>query len=206
MTTTRTKVTAFLVASVAFTAVLTGCVHRRYVYAACAATIEQAAPASSSSRSSSSSSRPAGRSTPPSKGPSAKSGASRPPSGQNTPSRTPQPGDPAPPVKSNSASAPKSQQSKVTPPGEKAYKPPPADVKPTPKQAAAATKAAPDKVSLGGSYRSPVTHHTYIFHDAGWYGSPGYVLDIWDPYNPFNYTANLLSPFYGRPYVLVDRC
>lgn len=204
------KLGAFVLATILTSAVLTGCVHHRYAYGACAATIEEAKPAGSSggsSHSSSSSSHSSSsHSKPPSKGPSAKSGAGRPPTGQNKPTSTPQPGDKAPAVKSNSASAPKAQQSKVSPPGEKSYKPPPADVKPSPKQVDAATKAAPQKVSTSGSYRSPVTHHTYIFHDAGWYGSPGYVLDIWDPFNPWNYTANLFSPFYGRPFVLVDRC
>jgi hypothetical protein len=205
---------SFVLAATLATAVLTGCVHHRYVQVACAATIESAsAPASSGSRSSSSSSHSSGARSTPSHtvggakpNTSAKSGAGKPPSGQNTPTKTPEKGDPAPPVKANSAKAPASQRSKVSPPGEKSYTPPPADVKPPAKQVQAAQRSAPAMVSVAGSYRSPVTHHVYIFHDAGWYGSPGYVLDIFDPYNPFNYTSNLLSPFYGRPYVLADRC
>jgi hypothetical protein len=209
---------SFVLAASLATAVLTGCVHHRFVQVACAATIESAsAPASSggshSSPSSSHSSSSSGARSTPSHtiggakpNTSAKSGAAKPPTGQNTPSKTPEKGDPAPAVKANSAKAPASQRSKVSPPGEKSYTPPPADVKPPAKQVQAAQRSAPAQVSLAGSYRSPVTHHVYVFHDAGWYGSPGYVLDIFDPYNPFNYYSNALSPFYGRPYVLVNQC
>jgi hypothetical protein len=116
------------------------------------------------------------------------------------------PGTPAPENTANAATAPRSSHAKITPPGEKSYTPPPADRQPPRRQVDAAVKSAPAKVSTSGHYRSPVTHHVYVYHDSGYYGSPGYLLDLYDPYNPYNYYSNVWSPFYGRPFILVDRC
>lgn len=106
----------------------------------------------------------------------------------------------APPAAQNNAKV-----NKVSPPGEKAYTPPRADVRPPAKDYDRAARLAPDRLSRTGSYRSPVTSHIYVWHEPTYYSSSGYRLDLYDPFNPWNYT-NPFSPFYGRSYNLVDRC
>lgn len=174
----------------------------RFVTVACAA--EVAAPAGSSGRSGGSSS--SGRSAP------AKSSPAKAPTGQNRPST--KNADAKPPseqhaeaLKNQATAKPPGAQnkSKVTPPGEKSYKPPAADVRPPAKQYDRAAVAAPERITRSGSYRSPVTHHVYVWHDPIYYGSMGYIPDLFDPYNPWNRT-NPLSPFFGLPYNLVDAC
>lgn len=188
---------------------LIACGHRsRYVTVACAAEVtEYAGPSGSSGGRSSGSS--AGRSSSP-----AKSSPAKAPTGQNKPSvknanAKPPSEQHAEALKNQAATRPpgaqNSSKSKITPPGEKSYKPPRADVRPPAKDYDRAAVAAPERVTRGGSYRSPVTHHVYVWHDPIYYSSPGYLPDLFDPYNQWNYT-NPLSPFFGRPYNLVDAC
>lgn len=185
----------------------------RYVTVACAAEVtEYAAPAGSSGRSGGSSGGSSGRSSSPSKSSPAKSTPAKAPTGQNKPSvqnaNAKPPSEQHAEALKNQAKPPTGQnsnKSKVTPPGEKSYKPPPADVRPPAKQYDRAAVAAPERITRNGSYRSPVTHHVYAWHDPIYYSSSSYRLDLFDPYNPWNYT-NPLSPFYGRSYNLVDAC
>lgn len=65
---------------------------------------------------------------------------------------------------------------------------------------------APPRVTRGGSYYSSVSGNTYVYNDVGYYRRPGYVVDIWDPYDPFNYWYFPTSPFYGRPYETAGDC
>lgn len=116
-----------------------------------------------------------------------------------------------------------------------AYKPPPPGAKPAPevkpppprskqqqdraKAAASKPKAKPDpqdvddakatapkRVTRGGSYTSSVTNNTYVYHDMGFYRRPGFIIDIWDPYDPFNYWSRPWSPYYGHPYMVAADC
>jgi hypothetical protein len=201
----RRKLTALpLIVFVLFAGAV-ACGHRsHYVTVACAAEVtEYAVPSSGGARSSGSSSA---RSSP------AKSSPAKAPTGQNRPSvknanAKPPSAQHAEALK-NQAKPPTGQnsvKSKVTPPGEKSYKPPPADVRPPAKQYDRAAVAAPQRITRTGSYRSPVTHHVYVWHDPVYYSSPGYVLDLFDPYNPWSRT-NPNSPFFGMPYNLVDAC
>ena len=61
-------------------------------------------------------------------------------------------------------------------------------------------------MTKGGTYYSTVTGNTYVYNDFGYYRRPGYVVDIYDPYNPYNYWYFGASPFYGRPYVVAGDC
>lgn len=212
---TKTKLAAGVLATLVAFAVLSGCGGHRYRTVACASEVTEHAQksggstSSGGSRSSSSSSSSSSRSSTSSQHSTAARNQAKPPAAQNK-SVTPSGGSSSKasgsdPGKAKATPPAAQNQSKVTPPGEKSYKPPPADVKPPAKKYDAAAKSAPAKVSRNGSYRSPVTHHTYVFHDALWYSSPGYRMDLFDPFNPWNYT-NPLSPFYSRPYVVVDRC
>jgi hypothetical protein len=65
---------------------------------------------------------------------------------------------------------------------------------------------APTRVTRTGLYRSPVTDIEYRYHDLGWYRRPGLVIDLYDPYDPFNYWYRPLSPFNGLPYVVAGGC
>lgn len=65
---------------------------------------------------------------------------------------------------------------------------------------------APRHVTRGGTYVSNITNRTYIYHDRGYYGSPGYLIDIWDPYDPYNYWLRPRSAFYGMPYRVAGDC
>lgn len=69
-----------------------------------------------------------------------------------------------------------------------------------------ARSSAPSRVTRNGSYYSPVTGDTYIYQPIGHYRSPGYVVNIYDPYNPYNYWYWHTSPFYGRPYRYAEEC
>lgn len=184
------------------------CGHRnRYVTVACAAEVTEYAVPSSGGRTSSGGSS-SGRSSSPAP---TKSSPAKPPTGQNKPSaknaNAKAPSEQDAIAHKNQAAAPTGQnaRSKVTPPGEKSYKPPPANVRPPAKQYDRAAVAAPERITRSGSYRSPVTHHVYTWHDPLWYSSPTYRVDLFDPYNPWNRT-NPLSPFFGLPYNLVDAC
>ena len=39
-----------------------------------------------------------------------------------------------------------------------------------------------------------------------YYLTPGYMIDYYDPYNPYNYWYFHGSPFYGRPYRVAGDC
>ncbi len=175
----------------------------RYVTVACAAEVTEY-----SQKSGGTSSRP---SSSPARSSPAKSTPAKAPTGQNKPSvqnaNAKPPSEQHAVAAKNQAVPPAGQnaKSKVTPPGEKSYTPPPADVRPPAKQYDRAAVAAPERVTRTGSYRSPVTNHVYVWHDPTYYSSPGYRLDLFDPYNPWNYT-NIYSPFFNRPYNLVDAC
>ncbi len=168
-----------------------------YVRVACAAEVTEYAQKSGAT------SRPA--SSP------AKSSPAKAPTGQNRPSvknaNAKPPSEQHAVALKNQAAPPTGQnvKAKVTPPGEKSYTPPPADVRPPAKDYDRAAVAAPERITRSGSYRSPVTHHVYTWHDATYYSSPSYRADLFDPFNPWNYT-NPLSPFFGRSYNLVDAC
>jgi hypothetical protein len=200
----RSKLAVAVLATLVAFAVLNGCGNKKHRYVACAQT-------------KSGGSSPAPR--PPAPAPKPPSAPASPPKAQNSPPPKPA----TPPSQQNRTAAPPSAQhsealknqaqpppgqnvkAKVTPPGEKAYTPPRADVRPPAKKYDTAARYAPQQVSRGGQYRSPVTNHTYIYRDPIYYSSPGYRLDLFDPYNPWNYT-NPYSPFFGRQYVVVDAC
>lgn len=92
---------------------------------------------------------------------------------------------------------------------------PKAGSKPSASDKAQAKAEAPKSVSSKGSYTSSVTNRTYIYHGGGYgsgymgyryYLTPGYVVDYYDPYNPYNYWYFAGSPFYGRPYRVAGDC
>jgi hypothetical protein len=78
--------------------------------------------------------------------------------------------------------------------------------KPDAEDVTEARDEAPRHVTRGGTYVSNITNRTYIYHDRGYYGSPGYFIDIWDPYDPYNYWMRPRSPFYGMPYRVAGDC
>lgn len=78
--------------------------------------------------------------------------------------------------------------------------------KPDTEDVTEARDEAPRHVTRGGTYVSNITNRTYVYHDRGYYGSPGYFIDIWDPYDPYNYWMRPRSPFYGMPYRVAGDC
>lgn len=78
--------------------------------------------------------------------------------------------------------------------------------KPAAEDVSKAKAEAPKLVSRGGSYSSPVTGNTYVFHSVSYYRRPGVFVDIFDPYNPYNYWYWPTSPFYGQPYRYATAC
>jgi cytoskeletal protein RodZ len=203
---TRHKLIAMPLIVFAVFAGLVACGHRsRFVTVACASEVTEYAQRSSGSggaKSSSSSSHSTPAKSSPAKAPSAQNRASA----KNANASPPSPQHAEALKNQATARAPEAQnKSKVTPPGEKSYKPPRADVRPPAKDYDRAAVAAPQRVTRSGSYRSPVTHHVYVWHDPLYYTSPGYIPDLFDPYNQWNYT-NPLSPMFGLPYNLVDAC
>lgn len=93
----------------------------------------------------------------------------------------------------------------INPPGEQAYVPP-ANVKQPQEDidAAKSSLKSDQKLSKGGSYESPVTHHVYHWHDDSYY-SHLRIHDPYDPYDPYNW-HNGNSPFNGYHLIIVDAC
>jgi hypothetical protein len=96
----------------------------------------------------------------------------------------------------------------ITPPSEKAYSPPSYKTAPSAADRSTATKAAPKSVTTTGSYTSPVTHHVYVYHDPTYFSTAAYLtaIDLYNPYDPFNWYYRPFSPFYGRPYMIGTQC
>lgn len=100
---------------------------------------------------------------------------------------------------------PPSSGTKRTVPGEDAYTPPVNG--PQPQADIDAVRAqAPPRFSMSASqgYLSPVTHHRYVYHDSYYFATLGWH-DLYDPYDPFNWTY-ILSPWYGYRPMIVAHC
>lgn len=69
-----------------------------------------------------------------------------------------------------------------------------------------ARATAPSRLSRGGAFTSPVTNIEYHYHDLGWYRRPGLVIDLYDPYDRFNYWYRPYSPFFGMQYMVAADC
>lgn len=180
------KLIAFVVAVVlGFTAV-TACGSQSEV--ACASTIESVYYAPSPPAPRAPTPAPAPRSpTPAPKTPSA-------PSGGNGGAK---PVTPAPANKPGQNGAPKTQsQTNAAKPG----------TKPTPSDASKAKAEAPSRVTRGGSYYSSVTGDTYVYQNPSYFSRPGYIVNYYNPYDPFNYWLYPMSPFYGSPYRVAGSC
>lgn len=123
---------------------------------------------------------------------------------KSPPARTPSAGKPS----SGGASSGKSGssgQSKTAAQSKAASASKPSS-KPSAADASAAKSSKPATVSRGGSYSSPVTGNTYIFHSSSYYRTPGLYVDIFDIYNPYNYWYYPNSPYYGMPYRYAGAC
>lgn len=116
---------------------------------------------------------------------------------------------PAPPKSGSSGKSggPSSRSKSPSSPSQKAAaknsKP---NSKPDAASVAAAKDTKPATVSRGGTYVSSVTNRTYVFHSSAYYLHPGYIWDIYDIYNPYNYWYMRTSPFYGMPYRVAASC
>lgn len=78
--------------------------------------------------------------------------------------------------------------------------------RPDPQDIDDARSTAPQRVTRGGSYHSSVTNNTYVYQEPGFFSRPGYLIDVWNPYDPWNYWARPWSPFYGRPFIVAAGC
>lgn len=65
---------------------------------------------------------------------------------------------------------------------------------------------APRRLVRGSSFTSSVTGVEYRWHELAFYRTPGRMIDIWDPYDPYNYWHWIVSPYYGLDYVVADDC
>jgi hypothetical protein len=79
-------------------------------------------------------------------------------------------------------------------------------IRPDPEDYDDARAVAPSRLSRSGRYESPITNTVYMYQPVSYFSRPGYMVDIWNPYDPFNYWYRPWSPFYGRPYVVAGDC
>jgi len=78
--------------------------------------------------------------------------------------------------------------------------------KPDAATAQSARSQAPTVINNNTTIVSNVTGRTYGYHSFGYYMTPGYVWDIYDPMNPYNYFYMVNSPYYGMHYNYAVSC